>query len=642
MLSGEKQGCKQLISMNKKLLALPALLAIMQVQAQDSSATKALDEVVITATKYPVKLSQTGKVVTVVTQEQIARSSGKSLAQVLSEQTGIIVNGANSNPGKDKSIFLRGATNDYTLILLDGVPVNDPSGTGGAFDLRLFPIEQIDHIEILKGSQSTLYGSDAVAGVINLITKKKAKGPIGFNGGASYGSYNSLNANAGINGHTDIVDYNVIYSYANTDGISEAADTTGKANFDKDGFLRQSLQANLTFRAGKKVTIAPYYRYSYFKGDYDADAFTDAPNSYHSLLNNTGAVATFALPKGTITANYGYTYSKRNYLSQWGASDFRGKFHSGDVYLTQSLNSQVKLLAGVNYQNYQLLDTTLNWKNPDISVVSPYASFFLESADGLHVEVGGRYNHHSEFGSYFTYSFNTAYLITQQIKAFANVSSGFKAPTVTELYGPVFYGSNPNLKPEKSNSLEAGVQFQAWQQKLQVTATGFYRDIKDVIMYVGSQSINIDQQKDKGAELEVSVTPDTKWSIKASYAFVTGKLYQTRSGKDTSFYNLQRRPKHAVNATVGYQATPALFISVSAQTLGKRYDLFYESNPPYATLAMNLKAYTVLNAYAEYKFLAGKVRLFVDARNLTDTDYQEVYGYNTMGINVQGGFRINL
>jgi vitamin B12 transporter len=174
------------MSMTRRLLTLSALLAGMYAQAQDSTGTKALDQVVVTATKYPIKLSETGKVVTIVTREQMARSSGKSLAQVLTEQTGIIVNGANSNPGKDKSVFLRGASNDYTLLLLDGVPVNDPSGAGGAFDLRLLPVEQIDHIEILKGSQSTLYGSDAVAGVINIITKKGGSKAFGVNGGDSY------------------------------------------------------------------------------------------------------------------------------------------------------------------------------------------------------------------------------------------------------------------------------------------------------------------------------------------------------------------------------------------------------------------------------------------------------------------------
>jgi vitamin B12 transporter len=119
-----------------------------------------MDVVVITANKFPQKQSGTGKVVSIITKEQIEKSGGKDLSQLLNEQTGIIVNSATSNPGKDKSLFLRGATSAYTLILLDGVPLNDPTGVGGTFDLRLLSLENIERIEILKGSQSTLYGSN--------------------------------------------------------------------------------------------------------------------------------------------------------------------------------------------------------------------------------------------------------------------------------------------------------------------------------------------------------------------------------------------------------------------------------------------------------------------------------------------------
>jgi vitamin B12 transporter len=622
--------------MIRKLLPIPVLFAAMQTQAQDSTKTKQLDEVVVTATKYPVKLSQTGKVVTVVTHEQIEKSYGKSLSQILTEQTGLLINGANSNPGKDKSVYLRGASNKYTLILLDGIPVNDPAGFGGAVDLRLFPVDQIDHIEILKGSQSTLYGSDAIAGVINIISRKPGNKKIGFNGGATYGSFNSFNGNAGVNGHTKIVDYNVNYNYEHTDGISEALDTTGKAGFDKDGFTRHSFQGNLTVRAGKNLKISPYYRYSFYDGNYDASAFTDGKAVLNSMLNNTGAIATYSLPGGTITATYGYSYSKRKTVEDWGTIFYRGQFNNAEIYLVHDLISKVKFLTGVNYQTYRLLDTTLNKKNPQTTIVSPYLSLFIQDLQGFSLEVGGRYNHHSEFGERFTYNVSASYLIDDNYKIFANVSSGFRAPTVSELFGS--FGSNPELKPETSNNFEAGAQFAALDKKLQVTATGFYRDIKNLITWIGAQYINVDQQKDKGVELEASIKPIEKLTIKASYMFVTGDLHQSRNGKDTSFYNLIRRPKHTITGTVGYQATKQLYISLSAQSLGKRSDIAFSP----ITHEVSLKAYTLVSAYAEYKLMGDKLRVFADAKNITDTKYNEVYGYNTPGFNVNGGFRINL
>src|SRR4051812_40009754 len=122
----------------RKIFTVAAFIYCSHVHAQQDSSSN-LDQVVITATKFPVKQSNTGKVVSIVTKEQIEHSSGKDLAQVLNEQTGIIVSGSNSNPGKDKSVFLRGASSNYTLFLLDGIPLNDPTGIGGTFDIRLIP-----------------------------------------------------------------------------------------------------------------------------------------------------------------------------------------------------------------------------------------------------------------------------------------------------------------------------------------------------------------------------------------------------------------------------------------------------------------------------------------------------------------------
>ena len=141
--------------------------------AQDSS--KILNEVLIAVTKFPQKQSETGKVITIITKEQLQKSAGKTLPEVLNEQVGITINGANNNLGTNQTLYMRGAHAANTLILVDGVPVYDASGETNQFDISNFSLYNIERIEIMKGAQSTLYGSDAVAGVINIITKKSGE-----------------------------------------------------------------------------------------------------------------------------------------------------------------------------------------------------------------------------------------------------------------------------------------------------------------------------------------------------------------------------------------------------------------------------------------------------------------------------------
>ena len=253
---------------------------------QDSIKSFNLNDVLVTATKFPKSVNETAKVLTVIDEEQLARSSGKDLSQLLNEQVGLVINGANSNPGKDKGVFLRGAGSGYTLITLDGIPVNDPSGVGGAFDLRLLPVDQIERIEILKGSQSTLYGTDAIAGVINIITRKKGDKPFGTSASVSYGSYNTFKGNVGVSGNSEKFNYHVGYTRFTTNGISEAKDPTGKGDFDKDGYTQNAFQTSLGVNVSKSLSISPYVRYNTFDGRYDAESFTDSKkDNYTSNLS---------------------------------------------------------------------------------------------------------------------------------------------------------------------------------------------------------------------------------------------------------------------------------------------------------------------------------------------------------------------
>src|ERR1044071_6291835 len=158
--------------MKKKIFVVAAMIIRSHLFAQQDTTSKTLDEVVLTANKYPKKQSETGKVVTVITRERLERSSGRTLEEVLNTVVGTTIVGANNNYGNTVRTSIRGSSDGNVLILVDGIPVNDPSVNKNYFDLNFFLIDQVERIEILKGGQSTLYGSDAVAGVINIITRK--------------------------------------------------------------------------------------------------------------------------------------------------------------------------------------------------------------------------------------------------------------------------------------------------------------------------------------------------------------------------------------------------------------------------------------------------------------------------------------
>jgi vitamin B12 transporter len=529
-----------------------------------------------------------------------------------------------------------GATSAYTLILLDGVPLNDPTGVGGTFDIRLLSLDNIERIEILKGSQSTLYGSNAVAGVVNIISKKPISDKPSLNGLLTYGSYNSFKGSVNVSQKTKLFEYDVNYAYNSTDGISEAKDTTGNAGFDKDGFKQHAIQAVLGINITDKFKLSPYYRFTEFKGDYDADAFIDTTtNHYTASLVNTGLTGHYIYKSGTIHFNYGYDFTKRDYQSQFGDFNTKGKFHQAEAYTDHCFNENVRLVAGLNYQSYRIdaPDTTN-------SIISPYASLILKSNKGLNAEIGGRFNHHNQYGNNFTYSFNPSYLIHERLKLFVNITSGFRAPSISELFGP--FGANPNLKPEKSTTQEAGLQAMLLNKKLEFTATGFNRNIEHVIIYGATGYENRDKQHDYGVELEAGYSFNEQLSFKINYAYVDGKIRQKIGGKDTSYYNLIRRPKNNAHLFINYQVGKNFFISSSLQITGNRTDTYYD---PISFLPseVDLKAYVLWNLYAEYSFSKKKLNVFVDAKNLANKkNYYEIYGYSVQGFNVTGGIRFRI
>lgn len=219
----------------RKIFVVAALFIGSQLQAQTSKPRKtdsssfriseslhsnSLDPVVITANKFPQKQSQTGKVVTVIDKNTIEKLGGHTLGEILNTVAGVTINGANNNLGTNQRISIRGSSDGNVLLLIDGIPVNDPSVISNYFDLNFINTSQIERIEVLKGGQSTLYGSDAVSGVINIIIKKTENKKIAPYASVSFGSYATFNGTAGVRGQTKTITYNAFASAISSKGFS--------------------------------------------------------------------------------------------------------------------------------------------------------------------------------------------------------------------------------------------------------------------------------------------------------------------------------------------------------------------------------------------------------------------------------------
>jgi vitamin B12 transporter len=651
------------MKMKRKFFVVAAIIIGSQLHAQED--TTLLDEVVITANKFPNKTSLTGKVVTVITKEQLERSGGKDLSQVLNEQAGVYIGGANSNAGKDKSLYLRGARIDHTLITIDGVPVYDPGGIGSNFDIRNLSVNQIERIEILKGSQSTLYGSDAIAGVINIITKKNIEKAFSANGLLSYGSNSTFRGNAALSGKTGIVDYHAGYSFFDTKGINEAISTS--ANADKDGYTQHSVNAGLGLQAAKNIRIQSYFRYNNVKGDIDQGAFTDeldytfTQKSYQAGLRNE-----IGLGKTRLTVLYNYNHIDRLYIDDsvksrngfdtYVRGSYKGAEHFIDGFITTPIGtSSSKFTAGVDFRtsNSDQEYSSVGFFGPYATKYSKdslhhnqlgiYAALNINAKTGFNLELGNRLNIHSTYGSNYVFNINPSYLLNNQFKLFANLSSGYRTPSLYQLLSE--YG-NRDLEPESAFTAETGVQYYSADKKFTGRITGFIRNVENVIFFYfnpstfQSQYINQDKQKDHGGELELFFQPTKKISLKAFYSYVDGKITTKQNGKDTSYFNLIRRPKHSAGLNAGINVTDKLFVSGNLNWFGERKDAYFDATI-FQVVNVTLDSYLVLDVYAEYSLYKNKIKIFADLRNITNTKYNEIAGFNTLHFNGYGGIRVN-
>jgi vitamin B12 transporter len=552
---------------------------------------------------------------------------------------------------------MRGAASGRTLILLDGAPVGDPSMISNEFDLNLVPLNQVERIEILKGAQSTLYGSDAIGGVINIITKSKGRPFV--SGALSYGSYGTKQGNLQFNSSINKLNYTIGFENQNADGFSSAKDITNKGNFDKDGYQNNSFFVKAKYQIDTLWNLQLSSRKTAYKAAIDYGGFKDdKDNEFKNATTMSGLVLKYKKAKTNFQLQYQYTTQDRTYFNDsvdrtytiFENNQYAGTTHFADAFLSTPINKNIQWIIGSDFRY-----GSYNQTYESISQWGPYNDVFKDTfqlQNALYtsalindnskkwlLELGARYNNHNRFGNNQTFTFNPSYAINDQLRLIASVSTGFKAPSLYQLGNNDQLGNNNQLKAETSINSEFGISF----RKGQVFARAVYynRTINNGIDFnnINYQYFNFIQQKVNGLEIEIQHPLNDQHYFSLNYTLMNGQeTNQNRiTNTDTVTYDyLLKRPKHSLNAQWNYTINSKWNASLMGRFISERKDVGREYGTPDVTLSY----YTLLNAAIQYKW-SKRVVVFANGQNLLNDNFSEVNGYNAIGRMVQFGIRLN-
>jgi vitamin B12 transporter len=649
--------------MNNKIVRISALFVLMTAcafaqQKEKDSTLNELNEVVISDSKFTLKKEKSGKIIVKITAEELAKRSGQSLATVLSSVAGIEINGNQSSAGKNLGYYIRGGRNRQTLIMIDGIPVTDASGINLEYDLRLIPVEQVESIEIMKGAASTLYGSGAAAGVINITLKKAGKKAIAGNAYMSIGTqttadrvnYKPQDYNQGLSVNGNLEKFNYYASLNSTEitGISEAA-VPKAAAFEADRFSRINSLVKLGFTPIKQLSFEFFANYDRLKNDFDGtfDNFNnpDTPlNVSNSEQFRFGFSPKYKYKRGEFVLNSSFNTIERNYniFSSYSnsvdLSDYKSRSVNIDGFNKYSFSDQFFVVLGTQFQ-FQEMDSKTPYdaiaaETAKFNTIDPYITAVYNSDFGLNLNVGARYNMHSVYGDNFVYNVNPSFSFSElPLKILASYSTAYITPSLYQLYSP--YG-NLDLTPEENSTVEAGFEVELLDKKLTLNAIAWHREEKNPFGFYtnpdtyASNYINIEGKNNaKGVETMVSYAFSKELKVNANYTFTQVEESLSRLV-----------PKHKGNVSLDYQPLSRAFFNINYQYVDQRTDAFFDGGT-FATTPVVLGSYQLFNATAKYDLIINRMSVFATVNNIFNEEFVETVGYSTRGRNFKVGLNIN-
>tara|TARA_R110002020_G_scaffold91560_1_gene222198 strand:- start:32937 stop:34799 length:1863 start_codon:yes stop_codon:yes gene_type:complete len=620
--------------MNKKIYVPCAAFLVctgvaVRAQQVDTARIQNLDEVVVSDSRFELKRENSGKTVIKITAEELERSQGRTIPEIINTKSGIEISGSRGRDGAILGVYARGGRGRQVLVVIDGVRVADPSSSSSEYDLRSLSAANVESIEIIKGAASTLYGTNAASAVI-LITTKKASGKkiaanvrstVGTNQSAEDQHYNvsEFNNSVQVTGTLDRFTYAAGFSQRYSDGLSALVTPTN----EKDDFSNISTDLRLGYGISDNFKVVLYGNQTKVRTDFDESfGYFDAPYQFNSKQERVGMSADLGYGKGSLNLNAALSdYSSENigaFTNQYVAKNY-----VVDVYNKYVFNDRIHTILGLNYVD----DRADFLDSKKLTITDPYLNVVYVSPFGANLNTGARLNNNSEYGSHFVYNINPSYSLTTPngyVKVMGSYATSYITPSLTQLFG--FYGANADLEPEEDRTLEAGAEWSVTDQ-IRISALYFDRKEENLILYGATGYINAESTIDaSGVEVELDWRPVDAVRLDANYTFTE------RKGD-----NAIRIPKHKVNASLSYDLSSSSFASINYSLTGERLDTdFFNGND------VSLSSFSLVDLYVGHEVVPGKLKVFLNASNIFNEAYTEVFGFTTKGRNFRVGMNLEL
>ncbi len=616
--------------MPKFILKCSAAIVALGLLPSNAFAADENETIVVTANGTATPADETGQAITVIDRKALETEQSVSITEILRKVPGVTF-ASNGGVGAATSVFIRGGESAQTLVLIDGVRINDPSSPNSAFDFGALLTGNIDRVEVLRGPNSVIWGSQAMGGVISVRNAEPGE-TMAINALAEYGSFGTAQARANVSGRSGIVSGSIGGGYFHTAGISALS-----AGAERDGYENYSANGKLKVEYSEALGLDMRGYYNKGRAEFD-DPFGASPDTF-PVTRNEQFIGYVGLNSSLIgdrlkqrlsysrtqigrigkEADVPFSFNENRLKGEIDRFEYAGSFAIADA---------ATFIFGAEHERSfsSVFFPAGSGAGPDeakYSVTSGYGQLVVKPFAGLTVTGGIRYDDYSEFGGQTTFGANFAYSPNGGKTILRGTyAEGFRAPSLTEALPPF---GNAALKPETATSYDAGVEQHFLDDKVTASATYFRRKSNDTIAFsfVSFQSENIASTRAEGAELVLAIRPTDNFTMGAHYSVIDS----TNRSAGPQFGNrLARRPKDTASLSADWTTPFGLALGGTVTITGDSFNDVANT--------VRLDSYVLAGLRASFS-VSEQLEIFARADNLFDEKYETVRGYGSYG---RGGY----